>query len=64
MRIFAIIIAAVFLTGCNHATINAYCQLAKPITYNKKKDTQKTVRQIVAHNRVWISQNCKTLNVQ
>lgn len=59
MRIFAIIIAAGFLAGCQQTTINAFCQLAKPITYNKKKDTAKTVRQIVAHNRVWISQHCK-----
>lgn len=59
MRVLAIIITAGLLAGCNQATINAYCQLAKPITYNKKKDTTKTVRQIVAHNRVWLSQNCK-----
>jgi len=58
MKIVAVIIAAGLLAGCNQATINAYCQLAKPISWSKK-DTKKTVRQVVAHNRVWLSQNCK-----
>ena len=58
MKVAAFIVVVLLLGGCNQATINAYCQLAKPISWSKK-DTKPTVRQIVAHNRVWISQNCK-----
>jgi len=57
MRILAIVIAGLFLSACNQATINSYCALAKPLTWSKR-DTRQTIRGIVGHNKTWLSQNC------
>jgi uncharacterized lipoprotein YmbA len=53
------VLAALLLAGCASAPpSNAYCKLAKPISYSRAHDTKNTVRQIVAHNAVWKSQSC------
>ena len=34
--------------------VGDYCRIAKPITYNSKLDSPKTVGQIEAHNSIWV----------
>lgn len=51
-------LALLLLAGCASPPVNAYCKLAKPISYSRSGDTRDTVRQVVAHNAVWKSQAC------
>lgn len=46
------------LTLADCTTINAYCDLAKPLSYSRSQDSRPTIRGIVGHNAVWKSQNC------
>jgi hypothetical protein len=34
--------------------VSDYCRIAKPITYNSKLDSMKTVAQVETHNSVWV----------
>jgi hypothetical protein len=52
------LLALLGLGGCTTTTINAYCNLANPLSYSRSGDTRHTIRGIVAHNAVWKSQNC------
>jgi len=45
-------------SGCvtdltEHVPTNGYCSMTKPISYDSKKDTPETVKQIEAHNSRW-----------
>lgn len=48
------------LSGCAtglmkpRVAVGDYCRIAKPITYNSKLDSMKTVAQIETHNSVWV----------
>ena len=34
--------------------VGDYCRIAKPITFNSKLDSDKTVKQVEAHNSIWV----------
>jgi len=46
------------ISACAHVSTpppaNSYCAVAKPIRYNSKIDSPKTVAQIEAHNSAWV----------
>ena len=46
------------ISACAHVSTppptNSYCAVAKPIRYNSKIDSPKTVTQIEAHNSAWV----------
>ena len=45
------------LSGCatvSTVPVNSYCAIAKPISYDVTKDTSETVREIEAHNSVFV----------
>ena len=44
-------------SGCatvSTAPVNSYCAIAKPISYDAKRDTAETVKEIEAHNGVFV----------
>jgi hypothetical protein len=46
-------------SGCvtdltEHAPVNGYCRITKPISYDSKVDTPETVRQIEEHNSRYV----------
>lgn len=44
-------------SGCatvSTVPVNSYCAIAKPISYDATKDTSETVKEIEAHNSVFI----------
>lgn len=46
------------ISACAHVSTtppaNSYCAVAKPIHYNSKIDSPKTVAQVEAHNSTWV----------
>lgn len=42
------------VTGLAPVNSNSYCAIAKPIFYDFKNDTPKTVAQVEAHNSTWV----------
>ena len=45
------------LSGCatvSTVPVNSYCAIAKPISYDATKDTSETVKEIEAHNSVFV----------
>ena len=48
------------MSGCAHGltarpvVVSDYCQIAKPITYDRKADSEATVSQVEAHNSKWV----------
>jgi uncharacterized protein YceK len=45
------------LSGCatvSTVPVNSYCAIAKPITYDAKKDTPETIFEVEQHNSVFI----------
>jgi hypothetical protein len=44
------------MSGCaavSTVPVNSYCAIARPLGYNGKTDTAKTVKEIEAHNSRW-----------
>lgn len=65
-RILGVLLSATLLTavaGCailtsspvpKYSPIPLICEVFVPITFDREKDTEDTIRQIKAHNAVWV----------
>ena len=46
--------SACALVSTTPPPVNSYCAVAKPIRYNSKLDSPKTVAAAEAHNSIWV----------
>jgi uncharacterized protein YceK len=57
VRLLSVSLTLSVTSGCatvSTVPVNSYCVIAKPISYDATKDTSETVKEIEAHNSVFI----------
>ncbi len=57
VRLLSVSLTLSVTSGCatvSTVPVNSYCAIAKPISYDATKDTSETVKEIEAHNGVFI----------